>query len=52
MRVLATAKVKAVVPNPSSLYKLVEFLKAYRNWTQYVIIYIMLATVTHTRYGS
>jgi len=37
MRVLATAKVKAVVPNLSSLYKLVEFLKAYRNWTQYVI---------------
>jgi len=37
MRVLATAKVKAVVPNPSPLYKLIRFLKAYRDWTQYVI---------------
>ncbi len=37
MRVLATAKVKAVAPNPSSHHKLLEFLKAYRDWTQYVI---------------
>jgi len=37
MRVLATARVKAVAPDPSSLYKLVEFLRAYRNWTQYVV---------------
>jgi len=37
MRVLATAKVKAVVPNPSPLYKLTQFLKAYRDWTQYVV---------------
>ena len=37
MRILATAKVKAVAPNPSSQYKLLQFLKAYRDWTQYVI---------------
>ncbi len=37
MRVLATAKVKAVAPDPSYLTKLLEFLKAYRDWTQYVI---------------
>ncbi len=37
MRVLATAKVKAVVPNPSSLRKLIQFLRAYRDWTQYVV---------------
>ncbi len=37
MRVLTTARVKAVVPNPSSLHKLIEFLRAYRDWTQYVI---------------
>ena len=37
MRVLATAKVKAVVPNPSSLHKLTRFLRAYRDWTQYVV---------------
>ena len=34
MRVLATAKVKAVAPNPQPL---LSFLKAYRDWTQYVI---------------
>ena len=37
MRVLATARVKAVAPDPSSLSKLLEFLRAYRNWIQYVI---------------
>ncbi len=37
MRVLATAKVKAVAPDPSSLYKLVEFLRAYRDWAQYIV---------------
>ena len=37
MRVLVTAKVKAVTPDPSSLHKLVEFLRTYRDWTQYVI---------------
>ncbi len=37
MRVLVTAKIKAVTPDPSSLHKLVEFLKAYRDWTQYVV---------------
>ncbi len=37
MRVLATAKVKAVAPNPGSLHKLIEFLRTYRDWTQYVI---------------
>ena len=37
MRVLATAKVKAVVPNPSSLHKLIRFLRAYRDRTQYVV---------------
>jgi len=42
MRVLATAKVKAVAPNPSSLYKLIQFLRAYRDWTQYVIDEIWL----------
>ena len=37
MRVLATAKIKAVAPDPSHFIKLLEFLKAYRSWTQYVI---------------
>ena len=37
MWVVVTAKVKAVTPEPSSHAKLVEFLIAYRNWTQYVI---------------
>ncbi len=37
MKVLVTARVKAVTPNPSSYAKLVEFLRAYRDWTQYVI---------------
>lgn len=35
--VLTTVKVKAVDPNPSSHYKLVVFLKAFRDWAQYVI---------------
>ena len=35
--VKVTARVKAVTPDPSSRYKLIEFLKAYRGWTQYVI---------------
>jgi len=37
MRVKVTAKVKAVTPDPSSQYMLLEFLKAYRDWAQYVI---------------
>ena len=37
MRVKVTAKVKSVTPNPSSKYKLVEFLMAYRNWMQYIV---------------
>ncbi len=37
MRVLATAKVKAVAPNPSHFAELLEFLKAYRDWTQYIV---------------
>ncbi len=37
MRVLATARVKAVAPDPSSLYKLIQFLRAYRDWIQYVV---------------
>lgn len=37
MRVLATARVKVVAPNSSRHYKLIEFLKAYRDWTQYVV---------------
>ncbi len=37
MRVIVTAKVKAVTPNPSHHSKLLGFLKAYRDWTQYVI---------------
>ncbi len=37
MRVLVTAKVKAVTPDPSSLSKLLLFLRAFRDWTQYVI---------------
>ena len=36
MRVKVTAKVKVVTPNPSSLHKLILFLKAFRDWTQYV----------------
>lgn len=34
MRVKVTVKVKAVTPNPQPL---LSFLKAYRDWTQYVI---------------
>ncbi|MCD6488052.1 MAG: hypothetical protein J7K21_02385 [Desulfurococcales archaeon] len=34
---LATACVKAVVTDPSSLHKLLQFLRAYRNWVQYII---------------
>ncbi|MCD6195418.1 MAG: IS200/IS605 family accessory protein TnpB-related protein [Staphylothermus sp.] len=34
MRVLATAKAKAAVPNPQPL---LSFLKAFRDWAQYVI---------------
>ena len=34
MRVLVTARVKAVTPNPQPL---IQFLKAFRDWTQYVI---------------
>jgi len=34
MKVLVTAKVKAVTPNPQLLF---SFLRAYRDWTQYVI---------------
>ena len=37
MKVLATAKVKAVAPNSSSHAKLLSFLRAFRDWTQYVI---------------
>jgi putative transposase len=37
MWVTVTARVKAVTPEPSSHTKLVNFLKAYRDWTQYVI---------------
>ena len=37
MRVYATAKIRAVVPDPSSHYKLVQFLRAYRDWTQYIV---------------
>ena len=37
MRALVTARVKAVTPNPSSLHKLIQFLRAYRDWTQYVV---------------
>ena len=37
MRVLATANVKAVAPDPSQHRKLLQFLRAYRDWTQYVI---------------
>ncbi len=42
MRVLATAKIKAVAPNPSSQYKLIGFLRAFRDWTQYVVDEIWL----------
>ncbi len=37
MRVKVTARVKAVTPNPSHLTKLLEFLKVYRDWIQYVV---------------
>ena len=37
MRVLVTAKVKAVTPDSSHLSKLLDFLRTYRDWTQYVI---------------
>jgi len=42
MRVIVTARVKAVTPNPSSHSKLLVFLKAYRDWTQYIINQIWL----------
>jgi len=37
MWVTVTARVKAVTPEPSSHAKLVEFLRAYRDWTQFII---------------
>jgi len=37
MRVNATARVRAVAPNPSHYHKLLQFLRAFRDWTQYVI---------------
>ncbi len=37
MRVNATARVRAVAPNPSRYHKLLQFLRAFRDWTQYVI---------------
>jgi len=37
MRVKVTARVKAVTPDPSHYYKLLQFLRAYRDWIQYVI---------------
>ena len=37
MRVKVTALILAVTPNPSSLRKLLQFLRTYRDWTQYVV---------------
>ncbi len=37
MWVIVTARVKTVTPEPSSHVKLLEFLRAYRDWTQYII---------------
>jgi len=37
MRVKVTAKVKAVTPNLSHHTKLLQFLRAYRNWAQYIV---------------
>ena len=37
MKVRATAKIKAVAPDSSHYSKLLEFLKAFRDWTQYVV---------------
>jgi len=37
MRAVATAKVKVVAPDPSHCHKLIEFLKAYRGWAQYIV---------------
>ena len=37
MRVVVTAKVKAVTPDPTHYHRLLEFLRAYRDWTQYVV---------------
>jgi len=37
MRVKVTAKIKAVTPHPSSLRKLLQFLRTYRDWTQNVV---------------
>ena len=37
MRAVATAKAKVVAPDPSHCHKLIEFLKAYRGWTQYIV---------------
>ncbi len=34
MKVKVTAKVKAVTPNSQTL---IDFLKAYRDWTQYIV---------------
>lgn len=42
MRVLTTIQVKVVAPNPNSNYKLIEFLKAFHNWTQNVVDQIWL----------
>jgi len=37
MKVKATAKIGAVAPDSSHLSKLLEFLKAFRDWTQYIV---------------
>ena len=37
MKVKVTVRVKAVTPNPSHLTKLLQFLKMFRDWSQYVI---------------
>ena len=42
MRVLATAKIKTVAPDPSHKYRLIKFLRAFRDWTQYVVDEIWL----------
>ena len=37
MKVKVTAFTLAVTPNPSHQYKLIRFLRAYRDWVQYVV---------------
>ncbi len=37
MKAKVTAFILAVTPNPSHHYKLLQFLKAFRDWTQYVV---------------